>query len=883
MVFIVPALIVLTFIGIRFQKNNPEENTYLNKNTTNCIRGFFIILIVAASLLSFIPRGSGNMFDEPLRILSLGGTIEGSTLSLGGLLFTPFFFYSGYGIFETFKNNGREYARRIPLQQILRHYLSYFIAWVLFAITALAMKYNYSIKDYLLSSIGLSTIGNENWFVFIMIFMYLFSFIAIRIADKKTAVIINIVLATFFLFLLIKFEAPAFCWNTTFAYLFGVIFSYLKERIEKRLFRNIINRFVMMIGSAILFISSLALIEMIPYGDFRAFMFAFPTLFFCMMIVGFTSIFQLRSRILNFIGANSFWIYIIYLLPFIWFRKVPAISGHTYLYFALTLVVAVLIAVVLNKVFNYLWNIFAKNHGDASEASNMSVGVALSYTTLVISALGAFVVTPRIVDYLGYGNYGLLSFANSITAWLAVISSALATSYIRFASKSKKEGKDIGLVNTSYLRIFGFLAIAIVLIVVGAVLVFILFDIQLPQYSFDQNRTILYLILVSGITVAINVMYSVFNSHLLYKKQFIFVRLLVLLTSFFTFMCNLIFAFISKNVLSISIVSMVMTSISTILTLVFAIRKEKMTFTKASTRETAPLIKAIIAFSSFVLLNSIVDQINTNLDKTILGIMVDENAVADYTFAKYFNSYFLILAISITMIYTPKIHELVANEEKENLSKLFLKISSSQMMVLFLVGGGFLAVGEEFMSMWLGPERSYIYLYAIAPVILDLFTLTMNSGIEIQRAMNKHKFRAILYICLAGVNIGVSILMIKILPNGYQVWGAFIGTILVTVVGNIIILNIYNKVKVGLPMGRFFFNMGKHCVYAGAGIGASLLLKYFVFTPFEDSIKFVLQGIIFVAIYFTMLLVFERATLMPVVKKLGHKVIKKIKGGAVEQ
>ena len=242
MVLIVPALVILSLIGIRFQKNNPTDNTYLSKNTTNCIRGFFIILIVAAGFLNIIPASSLNAFDQPLKIVALGGTVPGTTLKLGGLLFVPFFFYSGFGIFETFKNKGKEYARKIPLQQILRHYLSYFVAWVLFAIAALALKSNYSIGDYLLSAIGFTQIGNENWFVFVMIIMYLCSFIAIRIADKKTAVIINIILGLFFLFLLIRFDVPTFCWNTTFAYMFGVVFSYFKERIEKWLFKNKINR-----------------------------------------------------------------------------------------------------------------------------------------------------------------------------------------------------------------------------------------------------------------------------------------------------------------------------------------------------------------------------------------------------------------------------------------------------------------------------------------------------------------------------------------------------------------------------------------------------------------------------------------------------------------
>lgn len=874
MVFIVPVLVLISLIGIRFQKNNSTDNTYLSKQTTNCVRGFFIILIVAVGFLNLIPASSINNFDAPLSILSLGG------MSFGGLLFVPFFFYSGYGIFETYKEKGKKYARRIPLQQILRHYLSYFIAWIFFAIAALALKSPYSISDYLLSAIGLSEIGNENWFVFVMLFMYLFSYIGIRVADKKTAVIINIVLALFFLFLMINFDVPKFCWNTTFAYLFGIVYSYLKERIEKWLFSKKFNRLIILAVSTALFIGSIALLYYAPDNTFMSFMFAFPTFFLCVTILSFTSIVKLRSRLLNFVGQNSFWIYILYPLPFIIFKNIYAIYSHKYVYFMLGALAAVVMAIILNKVFNYLWNIFAKNHGEASEESNMKVGVAISYTTLVVSVLGAFVVTPRIVEYLGYGNYGLLSFANSITAWLAVISSALAASYMRFASKQKKEGGDVGVVNTSYLKIFGILAIGIVLVIVGVVMVFLVFNIQLSQYTDSQNKAILYLILISGINVAINVMYSIFYSFLSYKKQFIFLRLTVLIISFLTFACNLIFAFVTKSVLSISIVSMVMTALSTVMTLFFALRKEKMTFPKTKMKETSPLIKSIIIFSSFILLDSIVDQINVNLDKTILGLMVNETAVADYTFAKYFSTYFMILALAINQTHTPKIHEMVANEDKESLRQLFLKISSSQMIILFLVGGGYVAVGEEFMSIWLGADKAYIYFYALLPIIMDLFVLSASSSIEIQRAMNRHKFRAVLYVSMAVVNIGVSILMIKVLPAGYEVWGVFIGTVFTTVVGNIILLDIYNKVTIGLPMGKYFWHILKHIFYAGAGVGVALAIKYLLISELEAPAKLVIQGAIFIVIYFALLLVFERSTLLPLIKKIFGKAKMMVKGGA---
>lgn len=865
MVFILPVVFILSLIGIRFQKCNAKENTYLTKNSTNAIRGIFIILIAMALFLRNVSGTTYSQFDTPLFSFS-SDYVQ--------LLFVPFFFFSGYGIFETFKDLGKSYARRIPLQQILRHYLSYFISWILFAVTALALESNYSIQDYLLSSIGLSTIGNSNWFVFVMIFLYLISFTSFRIADKKTAVIIHLVLVVFLYFMLKTFAQPGseFLWNTMPAYVVGVTYSYLKEKIERFIFKKRFIRYVGLVISMGALVGTTFLLNAVPYTDFANALFLFPSFFLCSSIVFLTSIFDIRSKPLVFIGSNSFWIYILFLLPTIWFAKTAFITKYSGVYFAVSFVVALALGFIFNKIFNYFWNIFAKNHGNTSEESNIQIGIVISYITLFVSAIGAFVVTPRVLENLGDTQYGLLSFANSITAWLTVITSALAASYIKFASKYKKEHGDVGIVNTSFLRIFGFSALIMLLLIGAGVAIFLGFGIKLSNYNAEENQLIMFLILISGVNVALNVMFSVFNNFLTYKKQFIFIRLVALGVSFLTFTTNLIFSFVTKNVISISICAVVITSISSLLTIIFAIKNQKMTFAKVGYKETSPLIKSIITFSSFILLNAIVDQVNSNLDKTLLGLMVNAEAVTDYTLAKYFNAYFLTISVAISSTYVPKIHELVANNDKKELSNLFLKISRSQMAIMFLVGGGFYACGKEFMNIWLGADKEYIYYYALIPVALDTVALTVNSCIEIQRAMNKHKFRAVLYVCLAAVNVGISILLIKILPPGYEIWGAFIGTAFSVVMGNMVILNVYNYRKIGLPMLRWALELFKHILYAAAGVGVALVINYFYPNTMGISLKFIVEGLTFMVIYFGLLMIFERQYVIPLFKKLFGKI-----------
>ena len=165
---------------------------------------------------------------------------------------------------------------------------------------------------------------------------------------------------------------------------------------------------------------------------------------------------------------------------------------------------------------------------------------------------------------------------------------------------------------------------------------------------------------------------------------------------------------------------------------------------------------------------------------------------------------------------------------------------------------------------------------------LDMVVFTASSAIEIQRAMNRHKFLAFLYIGIALVNIGISVTLIKIFPAGYEIWGAFIGTAFSVVAGNILILSLYNKFKIGLPMGRHLLLILKNVAYGGAGVGVALLIRYLMPGSVSITVRFLVQGIVFVAIFLGLQLIFERKTVLPVFKKVINKV-KTMTKGAKEQ
>ena len=101
-----------------------------------------------------------------------------------------------------------------------------------------------------------------------------------------------------------------------------------------------------------------------------------------------------------------------------------------------------------------------------------------------------------------------------------------------------------------------------------------------------------------------------------------------------------------------------------------------------------------------------------------------------------------------------------------------------------------------------------------------------NIGIEIQRAKNMHRFRSLVYIIMAAVNVLIGVLLC---PR-YGAVGCAAGTALSLILGNGVIMNIYYHRKIGLDMIRFWKSMLSFVPALLAPLAAGALLAVFVDT-----------------------------------------------------
>lgn len=479
--------------------------------------------------------------------------------------------------------------------------------------------------------------------------------------------------------------------------------------------------------------------------------------------------------------------------------------------------------------------------------NQLKAGAALSYISMGVGYLVSLIYTPIMLRLLGQSEYGLYNLVASVVAYLGVLNFGFGSAYMRYYSRYKvnEDKEKIATLNGMFFIIFTF--IGIVAVIAGTILAFnaeFVFGTELSYIELFKAK-ILLLILV--INLAISFPNIVFTSHISANEKFIFQKIVQMIRT-------VINPFVTIPVLLMGYGSIGMVVATTILNIVveginayYCVNKLKMTF---SFRDfDLQLMKEMTVFSSFIFINLIVDQINWNVDKFILGRFHGTISVAIYGLASQLNTYYLSISVAISSVFIPRVHRLVASSNDNIvLTELFARIGRIQFIILSLVSSGLIFLGRPFINMWAGngyDESYFILLLLIIPGTMS--STIQNIGIEIQRAKNMHQFRSWLYFIIAIGNIVISIPLAKI----YGGVGAAFGTALAIIIGNGFIMNWYYHVKVGLNIKLFWKQILSFVPSFIAPIVAGVLFNRLF--DLNNLINFLSFGFIYIIVFFTSL------------------------------
>lgn len=455
-------------------------------------------------------------------------------------------------------------------------------------------------------------------------------------------------------------------------------------------------------------------------------------------------------------------------------------------------------------------------------------GVILQYAQMALNILISLIYTPMMLRMLGDSEYGIYSLASSIIAYLTLLSLGFGASYIRFYFRYKQSGDEDGVKKLNGLYMMVFSAIGIITLIAGLIIAFNVGIFFNETYSANDLHIAKILMLFLSINLAISFPASVFVSYVTSQEKFIFQKLVNMGKTVLSPCLCIAVLFLGYGSIGMVIVTTILSLIVDFFNIGYCFGKLKMRF--SFRKPNFGLLKEIAFFSVFIAINQIIDQINWQTDKIILGKMINATAVAIYAVAANINTMYLNFSKAISSVFTPRIHRIVNDQEKsekqknKELTELFVKVGRIQFLVLGLILTGFIFFGQFFIKKWAGDnygDSYYIVLLLISPVTIPL---CQNIGIEIQRAKNKHKVRSVVYLIMALLNVGISIL--------FTLWWGYFGTALGTTISlfiaNGLIMNIYYQKKLGINVLEFWKQILRMCLGLIIPVACGILLLLFV-------------------------------------------------------
>jgi O-antigen/teichoic acid export membrane protein len=374
---------------------------------------------------------------------------------------------------------------------------------------------------------------------------------------------------------------------------------------------------------------------------------------------------------------------------------------------------------------------------------------------------------------------------------------------------------------------------SLVMLLVGIALAFLYGTGTLPYEGATpaMNNTLFWLILILSVTSSLDFFLSLFTWYIYYKSHFIFEQILYLSLHIGTILGSFLFLYFGYNIIAVALVTGCVTVLFDAVGAIYAIGKLKMSFDLMDKPSFTALLKEVLKFSLYIFFMMIVSFINQNIGKTVLGHVIGMASVTIFGYGLQFYNYEAQIASAISSQFSPRVNKLVVEQKYDEINNLFTKVSRLQMVVLFLIVGGFAACGQDFINAWLqktdlsSKDLTNIFYLSLGFLLLWIIPLSQQIGLEIQRAENKHKYLAIVNLACAVVSIGITVLCVFLLPNDAKVYGPLIGMGCSTIVGMIILGNLFYQRKLKLPIKSYFVSFAIYGLVAAA----SWAIVYFVF------------------------------------------------------
>lgn len=436
-------------------------------------------------------------------------------------------------------------------------------------------------------------------------------------------------------------------------------------------------------------------------------------------------------------------------------------------------------------------------------STSKKTAAIFSYLLLALNSVTSILLTPLLLKYLGVDEFGLYQMVYSIGQYILILDLGIGTVMVRYISEYLARNDSEGMKKFAGMMAILTVIICAIVVGIGLFIDYRLEDIftNLTNENYSKSHWMFELMIFQFvITIIDHYIQGAISAY----EHFVFTKIIGIVKLAAVFGLTILFVYLGYGAVGIVMANTIVITVLTIVNALYAFNTLhfKIQLTFWNTAIMMPAFGLMMA----MLLQSVVSNVNSSLDKTILGIMCTPLDVTVYSIAATIITLFNTIPTVISGLFQPQVTRMVVKGTNgSELTDLVISVGRWQ----FMLCGAFLAAlvlfGMDFLNLWVGGKLSvenmqFSLLIMLLILPFNMVPLIQNVCISILNAYDKRMYRSIILVLVCVLHIAITIVTIKL-------WGPIgspLGTAVSYFIGYVVILNLYYSRALHLEIVRMF-------------------------------------------------------------------------------
>jgi len=438
------------------------------------------------------------------------------------------------------------------------------------------------------------------------------------------------------------------------------------------------------------------------------------------------------------------------------------------------------------------------------KVNQLKAGAVLSYVILGLSNVVGLLYTPYMLRMMGQSEFGLYSLVGSVVAYLTILDLGFGNAIIRYTAKFRAEGKADEQYSMFGMFIVLYSFIALLALAAGMALYFNVESIFGSAMSADELGKARILMLLMVFNLVFTFPFSIFGSIITAYEDFIFQKVVQIVRIVLNTLLMVLLLKFGYRAIGMVVLITIFNVASQLVNFWYCKYRIKVKFYFHKFKW--GFLREVAMYSFFIFLNAIIDKIYWSTGQIVLGAFVSTAAVAVFAVGIQLENMYMNFSTAISGVFLPRVTAMTTYEQSNKaISDLFIRTGRIQYIIMAFILTGFIVFGKQFVILWAGPNYADVYTISLLFFIPLTVPLIQNLGITILQARNNVRFRALLYIVIAILSLGLQLLVVK----KYGGIGCAAAICIAIVIGHIIVMNIYYYKKQAIDIPKFWKEIGK--------------------------------------------------------------------------